>query len=84
VGHLRRLTFKTYTSLLRWILFAITWAISKYHNSKLVDKAMSTYLAVKGAAMSNIDKQALREEFQYMQEHYSDPADRSASYLHCS
>jgi hypothetical protein len=48
----------------------------KYHNSKLVDKAMSTYLAVKGAAMSNIDKQALREEFQYMQEHYSDPADR--------
>ncbi|EDQ2808061.1 ead/Ea22-like family protein [Salmonella enterica subsp. enterica] len=26
--------------------------------------------------MSNIDKQALREEFQLMQDHYSDPADR--------
>ncbi|EQC1605572.1 ead/Ea22-like family protein [Salmonella enterica] len=26
--------------------------------------------------MSNIDKQALREEFQCMQDHYSDPADR--------
>ncbi|HGV0271563.1 TPA: ead/Ea22-like family protein [Citrobacter freundii] len=26
--------------------------------------------------MSNIDKQALREEFQFMQDHYSDPADR--------
>ncbi|EBW5413384.1 ead/Ea22-like family protein [Salmonella enterica subsp. enterica] len=26
--------------------------------------------------MSNIDKQALREEFRYMQDHYSDPADR--------
>lgn len=44
------LTFKTYTSHFRWILFAITWAISKYHNTKLVDKAMGTYLAVKGAA----------------------------------
>ncbi|CAM6986303.1 hypothetical protein ACT3N0_06575 [Citrobacter portucalensis] len=42
------LTFKTYTSHFRWILFAITWAISKYHNTKLVDKAMVTYLAVKG------------------------------------
>ncbi|EOX2565498.1 hypothetical protein ACPDTC_000202 [Escherichia coli] len=27
--------------------------------------------------MSNIDKQALREEFQQMQDHYSDPADRN-------
>ncbi|HED2432075.1 TPA: hypothetical protein R4Y37_001312 [Citrobacter freundii] len=44
------LTFKTYTSHFRWILFAITWAISKYHNTKLVDKAMVTYLAVKGVA----------------------------------
>lgn len=44
------LTFKTYTSHFRWILFAITWAISKYHNTKLVDKAMVTFLAVKGAA----------------------------------
>ncbi|ECZ8506934.1 ead/Ea22-like family protein, partial [Salmonella enterica] len=26
--------------------------------------------------MSNIDKQALREEFRLMQAHYSDPADR--------
>lgn len=26
--------------------------------------------------MSNIDKQALREEFRYMPDHYSDPADR--------
>lgn len=43
------LTFKTYTSHFRWILFAITWAISKYHNAKLVDKAMVTFLAVKGA-----------------------------------
>lgn len=43
------LTFKTYTSHFRWILFAITWAIAKYHNTKLVGKAMSTYLAVKGA-----------------------------------
>lgn len=42
------LTFKTYTSHFRWILFAITWGISKYHNTKLVDKAMVTYLAVKG------------------------------------
>lgn len=44
------LTFKTYTSHFRWILFAITWAISKYHNAKLVDKAMVKFLAVKGAA----------------------------------
>lgn len=44
------LTFKTYTSHFRWILFAITWAISKYHNAKLVDKAMATFLAVEGAA----------------------------------
>lgn len=43
------LTFKTYTSHFRWILFAITWAISKYHNAKIVDKAMGTFLAVKGA-----------------------------------
>ncbi|SUH14262.1 EaD [Salmonella enterica subsp. enterica] len=26
--------------------------------------------------MSNIDKQVLREEFRYMQDHYNDPADR--------
>ncbi|EGJ1560798.1 ead/Ea22-like family protein [Salmonella enterica] len=26
--------------------------------------------------MSNIDKQALREEFRYMRDHYNDPADR--------
>ncbi|HBT3044961.1 TPA: hypothetical protein MBF06_003727 [Klebsiella aerogenes] len=45
------LTFKTYTSHFRWILFAITWAISKYHNSKIVDKAMTTFLAVKGVAV---------------------------------
>lgn len=44
------LTFKTYTSHFRWILFAITWAISKYHNTKMVDKAMATFLAVKGGA----------------------------------
>lgn len=44
------LTFKTYTSHFRWILFAITWAIAKYHNTKLVDKAMTTFLAVKGSA----------------------------------
>ncbi|MGX9740998.1 hypothetical protein [Pseudocitrobacter corydidari] len=44
------LTFKTYTSHFRWILFAITWAISKYHNTKMVDKAMDTFLAVKGVA----------------------------------
>lgn len=44
------LTYKTYTTHFRWILFAITWAISKYYNSKLVDKAMGTFLAVKGAA----------------------------------
>ncbi|EOJ9897976.1 hypothetical protein ACJ5MI_004704 [Escherichia coli] len=44
------LTFKTYTTHGRWILYAITWAISKYYNSKLVDKAMGTFLAVKGAA----------------------------------
>ncbi|AWR69304.1 MULTISPECIES: hypothetical protein [Enterobacter cloacae complex] len=33
--------------------------------------------------MSNINKQELREEFQYMQEHYSDPADhdRQAIYI---
>lgn len=43
------LTFKTYTSHFRWILFAITRAISKYHNAKIVDKAMATFLAVKGA-----------------------------------
>lgn len=42
------LTFKTYTSHFRWILFAITWAISKYHNAKLVDRSMSTFLAFKG------------------------------------
>ncbi|WPO20668.1 hypothetical protein SH579_06995 [Raoultella ornithinolytica] len=43
------LTYKTYSTHFRWILFAITWAISKYHNAKLVDKAMGTFLAVKGA-----------------------------------
>ena len=42
------LMFKTYTSHFRWILFAITWAIAKYHNTKLVDKSMTTFLAVKG------------------------------------
>lgn len=41
------LTFKTYTSHFRWILFAITWAIAKYHNKRIVDKAMTTFLAVK-------------------------------------
>lgn len=46
------LTFKTYTSHFRWILFAITWAISKYHNTKLVDKAMGTFLAVSVAGIS--------------------------------
>jgi len=46
------LTFKTYTSHFRWILFAITWAISKYHNTKLVDKAMGTFLAVSAAGNS--------------------------------
>ncbi|UHC90622.1 hypothetical protein [Klebsiella michiganensis] len=29
--------------------FPITWAISKYHNAKIVDKAMGTFLAVKGS-----------------------------------
>ncbi|WP_373203947.1 hypothetical protein [Citrobacter amalonaticus] len=28
------------------------------------------------------DKQALREEFQYMQEHYSDPADRNRQVIY--
>lgn len=32
--------------------------------------------------MSNIDKRALREEFQYMQEHYSDPADRDRQVIY--
>ena len=32
--------------------------------------------------MSKIDYQALREEFQYMQEHYSDPADREKQELY--
>ncbi|HIC9159571.1 TPA: ead/Ea22-like family protein, partial [Salmonella enterica subsp. enterica serovar Thompson] len=32
--------------------------------------------------MSNIDKQALREEFQYMQDHYSDPADRDRQIIY--
>ncbi|EOF5682052.1 ead/Ea22-like family protein [Salmonella enterica] len=32
--------------------------------------------------MSNIDKRALREEFQYMQEHYSDPADRARQVIY--
>lgn len=45
------LTFKTYTCHFRWILFAITWAISKYHNTKLVDKAMGTFLAVSSAGI---------------------------------
>ncbi|HCC1175191.1 TPA: ead/Ea22-like family protein [Salmonella enterica subsp. enterica serovar Paratyphi C] len=30
----------------------------------------------------NIDKQALREEFRYMQEHYSDPADRARQVIY--
>lgn len=29
-----------------------------------------------------IDKQALREEFRYMQEHYSDPADRARQVIY--
>lgn len=44
------ITCKTYTAHFRWILFAITWAISKYHNTKLVDKAMTTFLAFNGVA----------------------------------
>lgn len=32
--------------------------------------------------MSNIDKRALREEFQYMQECYSDPADRDRQVIY--
>ncbi|EBO9780702.1 ead/Ea22-like family protein [Salmonella enterica subsp. enterica] len=32
--------------------------------------------------MSSIDKQALREEFQYMQDHYSDPADRERQVIY--
>ena len=32
--------------------------------------------------MSNIDKQALREEFQQMQDHYSDPADRDRQVIY--
>lgn len=32
--------------------------------------------------MSNIDKRALREEFQYMQENYSDPADRDRQVIY--
>lgn len=32
--------------------------------------------------MSNIDKQALREEFRYMQVHYSDPADRERQVIY--
>lgn len=32
--------------------------------------------------MNNIDKQALREEFQYMQNHYSDPADRERQVIY--
>ncbi|EGJ0467251.1 ead/Ea22-like family protein [Salmonella enterica] len=32
--------------------------------------------------MSNIDKQALREEFQYMQDHYSYPADRARQVIY--
>ncbi|MFB5948420.1 hypothetical protein [Klebsiella pasteurii] len=43
------LTYKTYTTYFRWILFAITRAISKYHNSKIVDKAIDTFLAVRGS-----------------------------------
>ncbi|MGG6028848.1 ead/Ea22-like family protein [Salmonella enterica] len=32
--------------------------------------------------MSNIDKQVLREEFQHMQDHYSDPADRDRQIIY--
>ncbi|WP_316393042.1 ead/Ea22-like family protein [Citrobacter farmeri] len=32
--------------------------------------------------MSSIDKQALREEFQCMQKHYSDPADRNRQVIY--
>ncbi|EIO9287264.1 ead/Ea22-like family protein [Salmonella enterica subsp. enterica serovar Brandenburg] len=32
--------------------------------------------------MSNIDKQALREEFRLMQAHYSDPADRARQVIY--
>ncbi|EDW7927610.1 ead/Ea22-like family protein [Salmonella enterica subsp. enterica serovar Oslo] len=32
--------------------------------------------------MSNIDKQALREEFRFMQVHYSDPADRARQVIY--
>lgn len=44
------ITYKSYSSHFRWILFAITWAISKYHNAKIVDKAMTTFLAVRGVS----------------------------------
>ncbi|EJB4782206.1 ead/Ea22-like family protein [Salmonella enterica] len=32
--------------------------------------------------MSNIDKRALREEFRFMQVHYSDPADRARQVIY--
>ncbi|EAM9431659.1 ead/Ea22-like family protein, partial [Salmonella enterica] len=32
--------------------------------------------------MSNINKQALREEFRFMQVHYSDPADRARQVIY--
>lgn len=32
--------------------------------------------------MRNIDKQALREEFKFMQDHYSDPADRDRQVIY--
>lgn len=40
----------TYSYHYLWICYAIVWGIERYRSTKLVDKAMSTYLAVKGAA----------------------------------
>lgn len=39
------ITYKTYSVHFLWILHAIVWGIGKYHNTKLVDRAMATSLA---------------------------------------
>ncbi|HIH8281397.1 hypothetical protein [Escherichia coli] len=39
------LTFKTYTHHFCWILHAIVWGITRYYNTRVVDKAMATFLA---------------------------------------
>ncbi len=41
------ISYKTYTSHFRWILFAIVWGISRYRAVPMIEKSMTTFLATR-------------------------------------